>query len=214
MASVHCLASPSTIGDSDLLFSTNTCLTGPYDEICINTVCVRCLLILAWPTHTYTNFTMQYKINNQIAHIALDDWLIIPVSYFFFPLFRLRQISSASLHCLPTSTPDSFIIRASHSLNPPTFYLQYSSLSPSSILVLMSSGCGRCGVQSLSLTAASPAGCSHGAPNASLEYWINPRTTSVLPDQQHYYYLAITLYGVSGLRQDGWALNLLCCGRR
>lgn len=90
-------------------------------------------------------------------------------------------------------------------LNSSTIYLQYSYLFPSSILVLMSSGCGRCGVQSFSFTAASPAGCSHSAPNASLEYWINPRTTSVLPDQQHYYYLAITLHGVSGLRQDGWA---------
>ncbi len=168
------------------------------------------LSILVQPTHT--NFTMRHKINNQIAHIALDDWLIIPVSSFFFPLFRLP------IRLPPLSPHLHFWLFyhhwASRALNPSTIYLQYSPLSPSSILVLMSSGCGRCGVQSLSLTAASPAGCSHGAPNASLEYWINPKTTSVLPDQQHYCYLAITLHGVSGLRQDGWALNLLCCGRR
>lgn len=79
--------------------------------------------------------------------------------------------------CLTLSTPLGL------SLNCSTIYLQYLSLSPSSILLLISSGCGRCGVQSFSLTAASPAGCSHSAPNASLEYWIHPRTTSALPEQ-------------------------------
>lgn len=116
---------------------------------------------------------------------------------FFFLLFTFPVCLHHSLHCL-SSVHDSL-----------TQFLQFSSLSPSSTPVLMSSRCGRCGVQSFSLTAASPAGFSHGAPNASLEYWINPRTSSVLPDQQHYYYLAITPHGVRGLRQDGWALNML-----
>lgn len=147
----------------------------------------------------------------QIAHIALNDWLIIPLIF----IHSLVQIAcwSVSLHCLPTSISDS-LSPPGLSLNPSTIYLRHSSLSSSSILVLMSSGSGRCGVQSFSLTASSPAVHFHGAPNASLEYWINPGTTSVLPDQQHYYYLAITLHGVSGLHQDGWALNMLCCGRR
>lgn len=74
---------------------------------------------------------------------------------------------------------------------------------------LMSSGYGWRGVQIFPFTATSPAGCSHGAPNASPEYWMKLRTTSTLPDQQWYCYLAIALQVVSWLWQDGWALNLL-----
>lgn len=60
--------------------------------------------------------------------------------------------------------------------------------------------------------APSPAGRSRGAPNASLEYWMNPGTTSTLPDRRRYRCLAIALRVVPGLRRDGWALNPLCCG--
>lgn len=61
----------------------------------------------------------------------------------------------------------------------------------------------------LLLTVASPTGCSHGAPNASLEYWINPTTTSVLSNQHRHYFLTITLHGGLVLwRMDGlW----ICC---
>lgn len=79
---------------------------------------------------------------------------------------------------------------------------------------LMSSGYGWCGVQIFSFTATFQAGHSHGAPNASLEYWMNLRTTSMLPDQQRYRYLAIALQVVScSVRMDGlWIFRVVVAG--
>lgn len=164
-----------------------------------------CIVFLNVVQPTHTSVTIHYQITNEMQ-AALDAFIMWCLSLVQIPCLY------HSLSCLPP--PCLPLFSTGLSRNSSTLYLQYSSLFPSSTLVLMSSGCGRCGVQSLSLTAAPPAGCSHGAPNASLEYWISPRTTSVLPDQQHYSFRALSLHGVSGLRQDGWALKVLCCGRR
>lgn len=138
-------------------------------------ICTVCLLVLIQPTHT--NLTCCWGLIIRVgntARLVYNSNFIFRLSLFFFLSPGLSLNSS--------------------------ILLQYSSAPPSTILALMSSGCGRCGVQSLSVTATSPARCSHSAPNASREYWMNPRTTSVLPDQQHCCYLAITPHAVSGLR--------------
>lgn len=96
-------------------------------------------------------------------------------------------------------------------LNCLSIYLHYSFLSPSSFISIMNLGLWSVWGPKLLPPAASPTGGSHGAPNTSLEYWINPTTTSVLPNQHRHYFLAITLNGGGpGLWEDGWALNLLC----
>lgn len=121
--------------------------------------------------------------------------------YLFFSPFSPYAFSPLSYMIL--LSPPGF------SVNFSTIYLQYSSFSPSSITSIMNLGLWSVWGPKLLLTVASPTGCSHGAPNASLEYWINPTTTSVLPNQHRHYFLTITLHGGLGLwRMDGlW----ICC---
>lgn len=138
----------------------------------------------------------------QCEHEELGIWHYI----FSFPLVRIFQ----SFCFLSTFIHDSFIT-SRFSLNFSTIYLQYSSFSPSSITSIMNLGLWSVWGSKLLLTVASPTGCSHGAPNASLEYWINPTTTSVLSNQHRHYFRTITLHGGPGALEDGWALNLLCC---
>lgn len=136
----------------------------------------------------------------QCEHEELGIWHYI----FSFPLVRIFQ----SFCFLSTFIHDSFIT-SRFSLNFSTIYLQYSSFSPSSITSIMNLGLWSVWGSKLLLTVASPTGCSHGAPNASLEYWINPTTTSVLSNQHRHYFLTITLHGGLVLwRMDGlW----ICC---
>lgn len=105
---------------------------------------------------------------------------------FLFPLFAsFSPFAFSPLSYMILLSPLGF------SLNFSTIYLQYSSFSPSSITSIMNLGLWSVWGSKLLLTVASPTGCSHGAPNASLEYWINPTTTSVLSNQHRHYFLLL-----------------------
>lgn len=151
----------------------------------------------AWPSHMTDDEQYAYIVNlywssSNLTIFLCSLWLIIKYSN--------TSSTSWPASCLISSFPSLFFFNFYYSIPPSScnIYLFFSS----SILALMSCGCGQCGVQSFSLTATSPT----GAPTVhQMPLWILNKPQDHLHASWSTAWLLPRYYSACGLRApSGW----------